>query len=106
MLIGHFKRRLEGGTLFNRDRGRWPERQRLDRPDRFPSRKDASIATIPTQAKPLSNGEHVEAYKAQPNFAPTAKLRLVTFRRKMPFFRSRAREAAKAKPAKLGLAGL
>src|SRR5271166_6649443 len=78
MLIGHFKRRLEGGTLFNRDRGRWPERQRLDRPDRFPSRKDASIATIPTQAKPLSNGEHVEAYKAQPNFAPTAKLRLVS----------------------------
>ena len=31
---------------------------------------------------------------------------LATFRRKMPFFRSRAREAAKAKPAKLGLAGL
>ena len=76
MLIGHFKRRSEGGTLFNVSRGD------LRRPgtgsDLSALRETAEVAPVPSHLKPLANGKHVRVFKDQPAFAPIDKLTLMT----------------------------
>ena len=53
-LIGHFKRRSEGGTLFNEDRGHCPGRPGSENESLSYARKMAAPAVVPPGTKPLS----------------------------------------------------
>jgi hypothetical protein len=80
LLIGHFKRRSEGGTLFNVDRGtrvRW-----LPGPgtDLFHFKRAASIALIPPGTKPLSQGLQVRMWKDTEPFPRDAMIHVLVDR--------------------------
>jgi len=75
-LIGHFKRRNEGGTLFNVQRGRWPACPLGEALHHL--RRTATQTVIPPTAKPLSkSGYWHDCKHSVPEFPPDAKLRLL-----------------------------
>jgi hypothetical protein len=75
-LIGHFRRRSEGGTLYNVDRGQWrpcPAGEPLHH-----LRTTAAQLVIPPTAKPLARASHWHDCKhVITEFPPAAPLRLL-----------------------------
>jgi hypothetical protein len=73
-LIGHFRRRIDGGTLFNRHPGQSPAMPGLDR-ELICGWQTAAPLTIPPGTKPLSNLGHWKSVKSLPDFPEPATLR-------------------------------